>query len=132
MGRSYWIIWAATLLFFAAFYTLLIPFPLYLSTVGLPDWQIAVVMGALGIASLIVRPLAGVFSDTLGRRNVMLIGTGALVAGSVAVGERRGLREPSATRNYKPRILVSLCPTVKVGGALRAPCAAGRKAALGT
>lgn len=86
MGRSYWTIWSATLLFFAAFYTLLIPFPLYLSSIGLPDWEIAVVMGALGIASLIVRPLAGVFSDTLGRRKVMLMGTGALVAGTVAVG----------------------------------------------
>jgi predicted MFS family arabinose efflux permease len=85
MGKDYWTIWAATLLFFVAFYTLLIPFPLYLADVGLPDWQIAGVMGALGIASLVVRPLAGVFSDSWGRRRVMLAGTGALVVGAVFV-----------------------------------------------
>ena len=85
MGKNYWTIWSATLIFFAAFYTLLIPFPLYLADVGLPDWQIAVVMGAFGIASLFVRPLAGVYSDTWGRRKVMLIGTISLVAGAVAV-----------------------------------------------
>ena len=85
MGKNYWTIWTATLLFFAAFYTLLIPFPLYLVEAGLPDWQIAVVMGAFGIASLIVRPLAGVFSDTWGRRKIMLFGAGALVVGAVSV-----------------------------------------------
>ena len=51
MGKNYWTIWVATLLFFVAFYTLLIPFPLYLADVNLPDWQIAVVLGAMGIAS---------------------------------------------------------------------------------
>jgi predicted MFS family arabinose efflux permease len=42
-------------------------------------------MGAFGIASLFVRPLAGVYSDTWGRRRVMIIGTVSLVAGAVAV-----------------------------------------------
>lgn len=85
MGKNYWTIWVATLLFFVAFYTLLIPFPLYLAGVGLPDWQIAVVLGAMGIASLVVRPLAGIFSDTWGHRRVMLVGTGALLVGAVSV-----------------------------------------------
>lgn len=85
MGKDYWTIWTATLLFFAAFYTLLIPFPLYLAEAGLADWQIALVMGAFGIASLLVRPLAGVFSDVWGRRRVMIIGALSLVAGSAAV-----------------------------------------------
>jgi len=85
MGRGYWTIWSATLLFFAAFYTLMIPLPLYLTGVGLPDWQVGVVLGALGIASLVVRPLAGVFADGWGRRRVMLLGTASLVVGAVGV-----------------------------------------------
>ncbi len=85
MAKGYWTIWTATLLFFAAFYTLMIPLPLYLTGVGLPDWQVGVVLGALGVTSLLVRPLAGVLADSWGRQKVMLFGTGALVVGAVGV-----------------------------------------------
>lgn len=85
MPPGYWTAWIATLSFFAAFYTLLVPLPLYLSGIGLPDWQIGVILGAFGIASLIGRPLTGAFSDAWGYRPVMLLGTGLLVVGSVAV-----------------------------------------------
>jgi MFS family permease len=83
--KGFWSIWIATLLFFAAFYALMIPLPLYLDDVGLPDWQIGAILGALGITSLIARPLAGVFADTHGRKPVMLFGTGALVVGAIGV-----------------------------------------------
>lgn len=86
MSKGYWSIWVATLLFFAAFYTLMIPLPLYLTSVGLPDWQVGVVLGALGITSLLVRPIAGIFADSWGRRQVMLLGTGSLIIGSISVG----------------------------------------------
>jgi MFS family permease len=85
MGRRYWTVWSATLLFFGAFYTLMIPLPLYLGEVGLADWQIGVILGALGITSLIVRPFAGVLADGWGRRPVMLIGTLSLVIGAIGV-----------------------------------------------
>ncbi len=78
----YWTVWSATLLFFGAFYALLVPIPLYLEAVGLPDWQIGFVLGAFGVASLIGRPLAGAFSDSLGSRPVILFGTAALAVGA--------------------------------------------------
>ncbi|MCB0192057.1 MAG: MFS transporter [Anaerolineae bacterium] len=85
MSKGYWTIWIATLLFFAAFYTLMIPLPLYLTGVGLPDWQVGVVLGAMGITSLLVRPFAGIFADGWGRRQVMLLGTASLMIGAVSV-----------------------------------------------
>ena len=79
----YWTVWSAALLFFAAFYALLVPIPLYLEAVGLPDWQIGLVLGAFGVASLVGRPLTGAISDSLGSRPVILFGTVALAAGAV-------------------------------------------------
>lgn len=78
----YWSVWTATLLFFGAFYALLVPIPLYLEAEGFPDWQIGFVLGAFGVASLVGRPLAGAFSDSLGSRPVILFGTFALAVGA--------------------------------------------------
>ena len=78
----YWAVWSAALLFFAAFYALLVPSPLYMEAVGLPDWQIGLVLGAFGVASLIGRPLTGAVSDSLGSRPVILFGTVSLAAGA--------------------------------------------------
>ncbi|MDE0143861.1 MAG: MFS transporter [Caldilineaceae bacterium] len=78
----YWTVWAAALLFFAAFYALLVPVPLYMEAAGLPDWQIGLILGAFGIASLVGRPLTGAVSDSLGRRPVILFGTVSLAAGA--------------------------------------------------
>lgn len=64
----------------------MIPLPLYLTGVGLPDWQVGLVLGALGITSLLMRPIAGMLADGWGRRQVMLMGTAALIIGSVGVG----------------------------------------------
>jgi MFS family permease len=79
--RNYWLTWSASLLFFVAFYTLLIPLPLYLAAIPLPDWQIGVILGAFGVASLIGRPLAGLGADRLGYRQIMLGGTVTLLLG---------------------------------------------------
>lgn len=86
-SRRYWTVWSATLLFFVAFYTLLVPLPLYLDQVGLPDWQIGLILGAFGIASLIGRPLAGALSDTLGSKPVILFGTASLLVGALGVSQ---------------------------------------------
>jgi predicted MFS family arabinose efflux permease len=83
--RAYWTAWAATVTFFAGFYALLVPLPRYLAEVGLPDWQIGLVLGAFGVASLVGRPIAGVASDRVGPRRVMLVGAAALVVGAVGV-----------------------------------------------
>lgn len=81
----YWTAWVATLTFFAGFYALLVPLPRYLAEAGLPDWQIGLVLGAFGVASLIGRPLAGVATDRFGSRRVMLVGAAALAIGAFAV-----------------------------------------------
>lgn len=83
--RNYWLTWSASLLFFVAFYTLLVPLPLYLAAIRLPDWQIGVIMGAFGVASLIGRPLAGLGADRFGYRRIMLGGTVALLVGVIGV-----------------------------------------------
>lgn len=83
--RAYWTAWIATFLFFAGFYALLVPLPRYLAIVGLPDWQIGLVLGAFGVASLLGRPLAGVAVDRWGARRVMLVGAAALLLGAGGV-----------------------------------------------
>ena len=74
-----------TLLFFIAFYTLIVPLPRYLAGVGLHDWQVGLVLGAFGIASLIGRPLAGLATDRLGRRGVIFAGAALFVVGVLSV-----------------------------------------------
>ncbi len=84
-SRRYWTVWSATLIFFVAFYTLLVPLPLYLDAAALPDWQIGLILGAFGIASLVGRPLAGALSDSLGSKPVILCGTACLLVGALGV-----------------------------------------------
>src|SRR5687768_9486878 len=83
--RAYWTAWAATVIFFAGFYTLLVPLPRYLAQIGLPDWQIGLILGAFGVASLFLRTFAGVGVDRWGSRRVMLLGAGGLVVGAICV-----------------------------------------------
>jgi MFS family permease len=71
-------------LFFAAYYGLLIPLPLYLKECHLPDWQVGLVLGAFGVAALLSRPIAGLLADTLGRRPLLLFGAASFAAGAVA------------------------------------------------
>ncbi|NTV65626.1 MAG: MFS transporter, partial [Oscillochloris sp.] len=89
--RAYALAWAANLLFFGGFYALLVPLPRYLATVGLADWQIGLVLGAFGVASLLARPAAGLAVDRWGPRRLMLGGVGLLIAGSLGVLGTRGL-----------------------------------------
>ncbi len=83
--RAYWATWSAALLFFGAFYILLVPLPLYLAQIRLPDWQIGVILGAFGIVSLVGRPFTGLFTDRWGYRAVILAGTLSLALGAVGV-----------------------------------------------
>jgi len=76
----------ATLLFFVAFYALLVPLPPYLADAGLEDWQIGLVLGSFGIASLVGRPWAGLAADRIGRRAVMLAGVGVFIVGVLGLG----------------------------------------------
>ncbi len=83
--RDYYITWAATFLFFVAFYALIVPLPRYLSSVGLADWQVGFVLGASGVASLLIRPLAGLLTDWLGYKLMLLFAAIAFMVGAVGV-----------------------------------------------
>ncbi len=83
--RAYWLLWTATLLFFAAFYSLLVPLPLYMTAAGLSDTEIGVVLGAFGFASLALRLPAGWAADRFGLRPLLLLGAGLLLAGALLV-----------------------------------------------
>jgi MFS family permease len=79
--RNYWLAWSATLLFFSAFYALLVLLPRYLTLTRLADAQIGLVLSAFGVASLVGRPIAGLAADRWGQRRVMLAGCLALLIG---------------------------------------------------
>ena len=79
--RAFWVTFVAAVCFFAAFYTLLVPFPQYMTLIGVSDWQIGLVMGAFGVASLVGRPFVGVWCDRYGVRSVIIAGTLALAVG---------------------------------------------------
>ncbi|NWJ48795.1 MAG: MFS transporter [Chloroflexi bacterium] len=83
--QGYWTVWVANLSFFAAYYALLIPLPRYLTQIGLPDWQIGVILGAFGVAAVVGRPLAGILTDSWGYRQVLLLGAGSLMVGAAFV-----------------------------------------------
>src|SRR3954451_10594573 len=83
--RAFWLAWISTLIFFAGFYALLVPLPRYLADVGLPDWQIGLILGAFGVASVLGRPLAGIGVDRFGSRPVLLIGAASLIVGAGGV-----------------------------------------------
>lgn len=85
MNRAFWATFAAAVSFFAAFYTLLVPLPRYMTAIGLPDWQVGLVMGAFGIASLFGRPVMGALCDRYGVRPVVMTGAMALAVGSISV-----------------------------------------------
>lgn len=91
MPRGYWQIWTATLLFFAAFYSLLVPLPLYLEGLRFPDWQIAFVLGAFGVAALLGRPLSGVAADAWGYNRIMVLGAASLLVGAVGTSVTHSL-----------------------------------------
>lgn len=83
--RDYAIAWVATFLFFIAFYALIVLLPRYLTGIGLPDWQIGLVLGATAIASLLIRPISGVLTDRFGYKRMMLFGATSLTLGIIGV-----------------------------------------------
>ncbi len=83
--RDYKIAWVATFLFFMAYYALIVPLPRYLGAIGLPDWQVGLVLGATAIASLITRPISGVLTDRFGHKRMLLFGAISLTIGAIGV-----------------------------------------------
>jgi len=72
--RDFWLVLGAGFLFFFCFYLLLTPLPLYIQDMGGGEAEIGLVMGALSLAALLARSLAGSTVDRWGRRPSLLIG----------------------------------------------------------
>lgn len=81
LNKNFWILWISTFLFFSAFYSLIIPLPNYLKSIGINDLQLGLILGALGITSLIVRPFTGVLTDRFGRKKIILAGVSIFMIG---------------------------------------------------
>lgn len=73
------------MIFFAGYYALILPLPRYLVSIGLPDWQIGMILGATVAASLIFRSLTGTLVDSVGTQPVLIFGAIALTIGSSGV-----------------------------------------------
>lgn len=83
--------WLASLLFFAAFYALLIPLPLLLEARGLRDDQIGLILGGFAVAALLGRPFAGWATDRIGPRVMLLSGALALMIGTLGMLSARAV-----------------------------------------
>lgn len=68
------VLFTAGLLFWASLASLLPTLPLYVKSIGAPDHQLGIVMGAFAIGLLLFRPQAGKMADQQGRKIVLLIG----------------------------------------------------------
>jgi MFS family permease len=86
MSTPFRLVWLATLMFFVGYYALNIPVPLYLKSISMPDWLVGVILSANVVASVIMRPFAGILSDTWGRKPVMMLGAAALLIGAGGFG----------------------------------------------
>ena len=78
---NYLLILASMHLYFIGFFSTFTTLPLYLEEAA--KWQIGMVVGIMGIAGMLIRPLAGHWVDRYGRRRFMLLGA-ALTALSFA------------------------------------------------
>ena len=77
-----WVI-AATFFHFASLYYLLPTLPFYVQHLGGTTYEVGLVVGVFALASLLVRPLVGVWMDRAGRRGFLLVGAVIYVLASV-------------------------------------------------
>lgn len=66
---------------FAAFYSLVAVLPLYVA--GAREWEVGLVVGSMGISSILIRPHSGRWVDRVGRKP--LLTTGAFITGVALV-----------------------------------------------
>ena len=69
---NYVLVLASIHLYFVGFYSTFTTVPLYLEDAA--KWQVGMVVGSMGIAGMLVRPLAGFWIDRYGRRRFMMLG----------------------------------------------------------
>ncbi len=85
-----WVV-AATFFHFASLYYLLPTLPLYVQLLGGTTYEVGLIVGVFSLASLLVRPLFGVWMDRAGRRGFLLAGAGIYVLASLGYGVIRSV-----------------------------------------
>jgi MFS family permease len=83
---------------FASWFMLVATLPLYIE--DRPDWQIGLVVGAIGASSVLVRPFTGRWVDRLGRRRFMIAGAAMVTASLLAYGLSGALAALVAVRLF--------------------------------
>lgn len=68
------ILLTSTWLFFSSFYLLLPTLPLYVTHIGGTQPDVGIIIGAFTLSSVLFRPLAGKFTDTYGRKPLLIAG----------------------------------------------------------
>jgi MFS family permease len=67
---------------FTAFFMVNLTLPLYLENAR--DWEIGIVVGAMGAIAIVLRPFSGRWADREGRRPLLLLGAATVVAAFAA------------------------------------------------
>jgi MFS family permease len=91
--RPFAVLWLATLLFYPGFQLLLPVIPLYATRLGAREAYVGFIIGAFALTAAL-RPLAGDLADRIGRRPLVLVGTGIFALtplGYAVVGTIPGL-----------------------------------------
>lgn len=83
---------------FASWFMLVATLPLYIE--DRPDWQIGLVVGAIGVSSVLVRPFTGRWVDRLGRRRFMIGGAVMVMSSLLAYGLSEALPALVAVRLF--------------------------------
>jgi MFS family permease len=92
--RPFAVLWLATLLFYLGFQLLLPVIPLYATRLGAREADVGFIIGAFALTAMALRPLAGDLADRIGRRPLVLLGTGIFALaplGYTVVGTVPGL-----------------------------------------
>ncbi len=91
MTFRFLLLWLATVSFFSAFYSLLVPLPRHLAALGLSPTQLGAVLGAFATAAIVARPLAALATDRVRPVAVAVAGGLLLALGSAALGRLHGV-----------------------------------------
>ena len=118
--RQFVLLWVGGFAFFLSFFLLLPTLPTYARALGISEARIGLLSGALPLAAMLVRPLAGWAADRHGRKPLMLLGALVFAASSVLYAASHSLAALVAVRAFHG-IGMGLYPTA--GSAMAADLA---------
>ncbi len=84
LSREFILCFLAQFAFTSVFHILIPTIPIYLSRLGSTEVEIGILIGALGISSLILRPIVGKKLSKFGEKKFMLAGALLFTATSIA------------------------------------------------